>query len=452
MSQQEEAEINGLDRKILLKWWRKVYRGKRHLNFTEICLKEGLRPNFCRIKDEFIRTKRLTTEEVKKIESRSISNAIKKHRFEIFSHESEFLKHAKTLRLNFSCQTSFENAIRKVKNEVFRTEMAEDIKKNRKLTRLKQSRTTSNFTVSNTVQIHNYSSYEIPEDVLTLLQLGPNLGVGGSDLSGSKVFTEMDKMFYSFKLKARELGVSEESIAIINAHSTLVGHDLKMATTYDSRVQKLRKFLKENPVVLLCVDKSKDLALLDKDAYHKKLGNLLLDDPNFEKVNDLSIKDEISNFNELRRNTMDQYLNADTIKSLECNHSISDFYGLLKRHKELLPRRPITTGFNSLVHNAEKYLANLLKPLLKDCKFIIDSPRAFKSKANLESFNYNPRIHSVVSYDCKSLYTRVKVSRVISWILDQVQKNPRRFFNETHNGVLLEPPVEQTYGNFYIVL
>ena len=123
--------------------------------------------------------------------------------------------------------------------------MAADIKRHRKLTHLRQSQTTSNFSESNSVKIHNYTDFAIPEDVLSLLRGGPNLGVGGADLSGSKVFIEIDRMFNSFRDKARELGVSEESIGLINAHSTLTGHDVKMSTTNDPRVHKLRKFMKE---------------------------------------------------------------------------------------------------------------------------------------------------------------------------------------------------------------
>ena len=196
------------------------------------------------------------------------------------------------------------------------------------------------------------------------------------------------------------------------------------------------------------MDKSKDFAVVSKETYHQKLGELLLGDPNFEKIHKLSIEDEISRYNTMRENTMDPYLSDDTIKLLKCQHSISDFYGLLKRHKENLPIRPIATSYNSLISNVENFLANMLKPLLKKCKYLIDSPRNFKSRTKLESFRFNPRLHTVISYDCKSLFTRVKVSRVISWILDEVYKNPRDFFNEKHNGVLLEPPSRSNFRKF----
>ena len=137
MSQPIEEEITGLDRKILLKWWRKVYRGKKHINFNEVCLREGLRPTFSRLQNNLITSKRLTPEEVKRIENRTMNNAIKKHWFEVSSHESEFFKHASVIRPYFSCQKSFEKAISNVKNEIFRKEMAADIKRHRKLTHLR---------------------------------------------------------------------------------------------------------------------------------------------------------------------------------------------------------------------------------------------------------------------------------------------------------------------------
>ena len=60
--------------------------------------------------------------------------------------------------------------------------MASDIKRNRKLMRLKQSQKHSNFSVSNTVRLHNFTDFEVPEEIRSLLQFGPKLGVGGCDL------------------------------------------------------------------------------------------------------------------------------------------------------------------------------------------------------------------------------------------------------------------------------
>jgi len=45
--------------------------------------------------------------------------------------------------------------------------------------------------------------------------------------------------------------------------------------------------------------------------------------------------------------------------------------------------------------------------------------------------------------DVSSLFTNVKVSRVINYVLDEVQKDPHRFFNEIEDGQLLHP-VEKT--------
>ena len=62
---------------------------------------------------------------------------------------------------------------------------------------------------------------------------------------------------------------------------------------------------------------------------------------------------------------------------------------MLKLDKNGHPLRPIATGYSSLVCNSERYLANLLKPLLEKCKYLIDSPRMFKSKTKLDSFDYD---------------------------------------------------------------
>ena len=56
----------------------------------------------------------------------------------------------------------------------------------------------------NRIQVHNRTNVTIPREVIEILELGKNKGVGSdTDLSPS-VFTELDKLFEVFEKEARK--------------------------------------------------------------------------------------------------------------------------------------------------------------------------------------------------------------------------------------------------------
>ena len=132
------------------------------------------------------------------------------------------------------------------------------------------------------------AAYIILRNTKFLNRLGPFCGVvlmqgSAADLSDSKSYLELDRMFRNFI-------VSDKSIGVINIHTVLCGQDVRLSTTHDHRVEILRNFMKQHPIVILCVDKSQDIAVISKNSYQKKLGYLFLDNPNFEPIEELSIK------------------------------------------------------------------------------------------------------------------------------------------------------------------
>ena len=138
--------------------------------------------------------------------------------------------------------------------------------------------------------------------------------------------------------------------------------------------------------------------------------------------------------------TIEKNLSTKTVKQLVPQHSIMDCYGTVKLHKESAPLRPISTGFRSLTAGADKFLTNTFNTLLNDSRYEVQGPKDFKNKIDIENFPFDPNLHTVTSYDVTSLFTNVKVGRVISYLLEEVKKDPSRFFNEIEDGQLLAPP------------
>ena len=58
--------------------------------------------------------------------------------------------------------------------------------------------------------------------------------------------------------------------------------------------------------------------------------------------------------------------------------ALKSAYGLLKMHKkDPYPVRPIVSSLNSLVSGAEEYLLPILEKFLPECKYSLESTKAF---------------------------------------------------------------------------
>ena len=108
--------------------------------------------------------------------------------------------------------------------------------------------------------------------------------------------------------------------------------------------------------------------------------------------------------------------------------------------------RGIVTGYNSLVGKTERWLKKLLTPLLEKCDLLIDSNKTFKKRFLEERKKFEEKNHEIVSYDAKQLFHSVNVDRVISYILSEIYKSPRKFFRERNeNGKLLPIPQRENF-------
>ena len=118
--------------------------------------------------------------------------------------------------------------------------------------------------------------------------------------------------------------------------------------------------------------------------------------------------------------------------------------GQYKVHKENFPIRGIVTSYNCIVCNSETFIKKLLAPIVLECEFSLDSLADFKQKFLLDKTKFNENEHRVLSVDIINMYPNVNVPRTISFILDRIFEQPRKFFKyKNHNGILLPPPTRE---------
>ena len=94
-----------------------------------------------------------------------------------------------------------------------------------------------------------------------------------------------------------------------------------------------------------------------------------------------------------------------------------------------MPLKPIINSIFSITSGAEKYILNIINPLVKKCEFSVSSTIIFKEKFQKISPKFS-NFHEVVSFDAKSLFTSINVPRVVDYIIDEIYKEPDIYFSE----------------------
>ena len=83
------------------------------------------------------------------------------------------------------------------------------------------------------------------------------------------------------------------------------------------------------------------------------------------------------------------------------------------------------SSINSITVVREKILNKLISPIVKNCKYSLESTKEFKNIKQIPKFDNNE--FEVVSFDCVSLYTSVD-HLVINKIIDKIYQNEDNFF------------------------
>ena len=140
----------------------------------------------------------------------------------------------------------------------------------------------------------------------------------------------------------------------------------------------VKKILKENPdLCIVPVDKSKNILIINRIEYIKKLEAVFSDETKFRKLKENPLADDLVNFRALLK-TLEPYLSKRTRYNIAPMDNIKSSYGIIKLHKLNAPVRPIITSYGAVTSNAESFLVNLIKPIRNICTFSVKTPPSSK--------------------------------------------------------------------------
>ena len=207
---------------------------------------------------------------------------------------------------------------------------------------------------------------------------------------------------------------------------------LKNCNTPNTDSKVLKSFLDQNKdSIFLQIDKSKDLAYLDLHDYIHKLISVFSPDK-FEKLSRNPLEPDLKLFQAQIRK-MEPFLTLSNFRLIKPYHSIKKGHGILKVHKPGMPLRPIINSMFSITSGAEKYILNIIKPIVDQCSFSVPSTMLFTEKFKKFSPKFN-RFHEVVGFDAVNLFTSINVPRVVQYILDKINLAPAEYFTENSVG------------------
>jgi len=258
------------------------------------------------------------------------------------------------------------------------------------------------------------------KEISDLLKHGLANPIGGH-MKSSQILSKFEIFFDNWISYAKKNNFDIFTINKVKSLLFLSFDEFKNCTMSNNSRKTLIKFLCDHPENLfLNVDKTKNLAYVRMEDYLTKFDEIFSPDK-FQKIKKNPIQKNLREYRKLIQTLAPFLTKSDQFLLTPCEN-LKTGYGLLKLHKKNAPLRPIVSSLNSICSGAETFLHNLIKPIVKNCKFSIKSTKHFKNNFPKFSKKFNEINHEIISIDCVSLYTSVNITRVVDHILDIIYK------------------------------
>lgn len=266
--------------------------------------------------------------------------------------------------------------------------------------------------------IHNRTNVNIPEEVNTILSLGPKFSIPPTvkDIPMKRLLANVESII--------ELG-EEDSKNIMRAKVTNIITNYVQEKRHDcsyirQMFQKSRKFLKENPQLIVTTsDKGNVTVIMHREEYNNKLMELINDTEVYSELpSNPTNKYQTKNNKLIGELKKKKFITDQQAKQLTTYNAVPPrMYGLPKVHKENCPLRPIVSTIKSPTSKISKFCASILKAAFDDYfEFAIKDSFTFASRVN----NFQlPDGYVVVSLDVVSLFTNISLDLTITIIEEE---------------------------------
>jgi len=183
----------------------------------------------------------------------------------------------------------------------------------------------------------------------------------------------------------------------------------------------VRKFLKDNNLVLATADKGETLVILTRVQYEQKMVSFL--HQSGATTHNYSTKTNNTNTRKLTQDA--QYVITGSRERRERqfyiqNPALPKIYGTIKTHKSDFPIRPVVAFFTDPTYKLAKYLADWFR-----LSSGFNPSYTVKNSAELAGLLHPlkfPPTAKLISLDAVSMFTRVPVARTIAIMIDMLER------------------------------
>ena len=414
----------------------KIHRAQKSLEFLNNCKTRGILPKFTEVSRTVLKEVNWSSTTIRNKRLEKLDLAISEQEDRISRNKTKFQN---ILNSFFHSLPKFHvsKIVYSCFNFVQKREFRIDRNRRAKFEKLSSYRSPK----FENIVITNLSDIEIPNEILKILRFGSEISVGGKP-DEFRILLELEKLMSKWMSHATNVGVSEVDRFIAKGDFI---HSFKLlkkcyGSKTDSKI--LSKFLNSNPnIVLVKVDKSKNLVFLNRNEYDEKLENEF---PcgKYLKLDKNPLDKDLAKFQKVIR-TMEPFISNSDYAKLKPIPALKSAYGLLKMHKKVpYPVRPIVSSLNSLVSGAEDFILPILEKFLPECKYSVESTKSFTSyfMSNRAKF-YLPR-SQILSFDVSKLFPSVDLDMVIKHVIQTIYKSPKNYFDPfvRENGRMVTPP------------
>ncbi|XP_062714296.1 uncharacterized protein LOC134291048 [Aedes albopictus] len=264
--------------------------------------------------------------------------------------------------------------------------------------------------------VANYSGSELPDFLVRTLQLGGNFNI--PDRKNAPYVRMLSEIENCIQWDPHAETIRNDLCNAFINHINFIKQPFHDESEWIRKeMEKSRKFLRERTdLVITRADKGKQVVVITREEYDRKMNELVNDEETYEKVSRDPTMKTLRKINSMldlwgREEWIDQ-ATKHRLKIYHCNPP--RIYGLPKTHKEDRPLRIICSTIGTVTYKCAKYVSSILNNIVgKTACHIVNSFDFVKEMRNVTIRNDT----ILVSLDVVSLFTNVPVDFAVESVM-----------------------------------
>lgn len=369
---------NNIHHRRLRKEWIKLAKQKARLLFLLKCRRKDISPRFVtdRVSHLLYSYERPDTPICVKVQAKSLSRHLQRSilnmEISICNKSIEYISNlTRSIEQILESNVSSEelSSIQNSNKEIFNLELKQSNQNlHVKMTKLMDQQNSLGNIKYDEGFIKNFTDTVIPNDVMTILSLGPKFAITPKETPILELATDVEAIIAQQLPKDERREARGEALDMLTKFSKQNKHLSHIDRYLRKAAGTAKQFLRNNRNLMVSTsDKGGVTIISKKDEYFSTIRALLSDLNSFTPLDDdptVKIKGRINRF--LDKLYHGSYISDELKKSLKTWNIIPPrLFGQIKYHKTGNPIRLIVSTINSAAYKMSRFLATILRKAFK---------------------------------------------------------------------------------------